>query len=208
MVSTRLARAYELLMKEYKVNEDYRRNVQVADGKSYWEYEDDYDTEIEEYDKQSEEIDRQEDEIRKKIEECKESLRQQGIISHDKQLIAVIDSVLSDVSIDITPRNLDVILSVLPEESKVSKVYAQKPIVIGMGDVLDLEGVGEIYKSCGINLESIDKSLLLDRDFALGYITGNSYGEGNLNRSYIDSKMTNKDIINYVNALAGRGLDR
>ena len=203
MVNTRLAKAYKSLMEEYEKQEDYERNMQVDGAKSFGP-EEENDMSMEDYFEQQEEIEeinRQEEEIKKKIEECKERLRKQHIMSHDEQLIAVIDSVLSDTSIDITSYNLDIILSALPEQSKISTEYNRYPIEVGM-DLMSLRDIGELYKECQIGLESIDGRLLLDRDFMKGYIRAYSGMKRNLNdRVGSDVEYTNQYVIDHVNSL-------
>ena len=203
MVNTRLAKAYKSLMEEYEKQEDYERNMQV-DGAKTFGPEEENDMSMEDYFEQQEEleeINRQEEEIKKKIEECKENLRQQHLMGYDEQLIAVIDSVLSDTSIDITSDNLDVILSALPEESKISREYDKHPIQVGM-DSRSLRDIGELYKECQIGLESIDGKLLLDRDFMEGYIRAYSGMKRDLNdRAGSDVEYTNQYVIDHVNSL-------
>ncbi len=169
MVNTRLAKAYKSLMEAYEKQGGLGVGI------------------------------RKKDEIKQKMEECNDRLRQQHKIGHDEQMIALIDSVLSDESIKITSDNLDVILSGLSDN--MSKEYYNHPLEV-KGDLMSFSDVGRTYKRCQVDLESIDVALLLDRHFMEGYIREYSDKEETLDdRPYGDADFTNQDVINHVNSL-------
>ncbi len=190
-MKTNLVKAYKRLMADFEEERDVGR--MEAEGMESME---DY------YDQRemTEEQGRQEETVMRLIERCKRELRQRGELGRDEQMVASINAILADSSISVTPQVLDMILSILPEESSIGKEYDKRPIVAGT-ETMTLGMVGEVFKNCEVDLEDVDKSLLLDRKFMDGYIRSSSIGKDEVDRKYSDLKLSNRGIIDYVNKL-------
>jgi hypothetical protein len=190
-MKTNLVKAYKRLMADFEEERDVGR--MEAEGMESME---DY------YDQRemTEEQGRQEETVMRLIERCKRELRQRGELGRDEQMVASITAILADSSISVTPQVLDMILSILPEESSIGKEYDKRPIVAGT-ETMTLGMVGEVFKNCEVDLEDVDKSLLLDRKFMDGYIRSSSIGKDEVDRKYSDLKLSNRGIIDYVNKL-------